>query len=51
MTRTRRIATAAVAAGIALGVMAAPAAACGGLIAPNGSVRLLRTYTLAAYLA
>ncbi|MDP9070751.1 MAG: DUF2330 domain-containing protein [Actinomycetota bacterium] len=37
---------------IALGVAvltAAPAAACGGLVAPNGSVRLLRTSTLAAY--
>ena len=37
---------------IALGtalLSAAPAAACGGLVAPNGSVRLLRTSTLAAY--
>ena len=37
---------------IALGVIplaAAPAAACGGLVAPNGAVRLLRTSTLAAY--
>src|SRR5436190_21964330 len=33
------------------GVMltAAPAMACGGLVAPNGTVRLLRTATLAAY--
>lgn len=28
---------------------AAPALACGGLVAPNGTVRLLRTSTLAAY--
>jgi len=28
---------------------AGPAAACGGLVAPNGTVRLLRTSTLAAY--
>ncbi|HEX2038758.1 MAG TPA: DUF2330 domain-containing protein [Acidimicrobiales bacterium] len=28
---------------------AAPAVACGGLVAPNGTVRLLRTSTLAAY--
>src|SRR5947209_13610675 len=49
MTRTRRIAAALAAAGFALGVAAAPAAACGGLVAPNGAVRLLRTSTLAAY--
>src|SRR5437763_9505309 len=49
MTRTRRIASALAAAGIALGVAAAPAGACGGLVAPNGAVRLLRTSTLAAY--
>lgn len=29
--------------------MATPALACGGLVAPNGTVRLLRTTTLAAY--
>ena len=37
---------------VALGaavLTAAPAAACGGLVAPNGTVRLLRTSTLAAY--
>ena len=37
---------------LALGVpvvVAGPAAACGGLVAPNGAVRLLRTSTLAAY--
>jgi hypothetical protein len=41
-------------AGLAVSVcavlaVAAPAAACGGLVAPNGTVRLLRTATLAAY--
>lgn len=38
--------------GIALAaafLTAGPAAACGGLVAPNGTVRLLRTATLAAY--
>ncbi|MFN2587700.1 MAG: DUF2330 domain-containing protein [Actinomycetota bacterium] len=30
-------------------VMAAPAWACGGLVAPNGTINLLRTTTLAAY--
>src|SRR3954451_2360704 len=29
--------------------LAAPAFACGGLVAPNGTVRLLRTTTLAAW--
>ncbi|HEX2700629.1 MAG TPA: DUF2330 domain-containing protein [Acidimicrobiales bacterium] len=40
--------------GIALAaavLTAGPAAACGGLVAPNGTVRLLRTSTLAAYTA
>jgi hypothetical protein len=32
-----------------LGAVAAPAFACAGLVAPNGSVRLLRTSTLAGY--
>ena len=32
-----------------LGLLAAPALACGGLVAPNGTIRLLRTSTLAAY--
>ena len=37
-------------AGLAvLGALAAPAAACGGLVAPNGAVQLLRTTTLAAH--
>src|SRR3954471_18119262 len=53
MTRARRsttrIAVSLAAAGLALGVAAAPAGACGGLVAPNGAVRLLRTTTLAAY--
>lgn len=40
---------AAVAAAVGLVAGAAPAGACGGLVAPNGAVRLLRTTTLAAY--
>ena len=32
-----------------IGVAAAPALACAGLVAPNGTVRLLRTATLAGY--
>jgi Uncharacterized protein conserved in bacteria (DUF2330) len=32
-----------------VGAIAGPVAACGGLVAPNGSVNLLRTSTLAAY--
>jgi hypothetical protein len=35
--------------GVAVIGWAGPAAACGGLVAPNGTVRLLRTSTLAAY--
>jgi hypothetical protein len=35
--------------GLALIGWAGPASACGGLVAPNGTVRLLRTSTLAAY--
>ena len=34
---------------VAVGVVASPAAACGGLVAPNGAVRLAQTSTLAAY--
>ncbi|MGH9155289.1 MAG: DUF2330 domain-containing protein, partial [Acidimicrobiales bacterium] len=34
---------------ISLVLVAGPAGACGGLVAPNGTVRLLRTATLAAY--
>ena len=43
----RRILIPAIALGIV--VLAQPALACGGLVAPNGTVRLLRTSTLAAY--
>jgi hypothetical protein len=34
---------------LALVLMAGPALACGGLLAPNGTINLLRTSTLAAY--
>jgi hypothetical protein len=37
------------AAGVAMVGGAVPAAGCGGLVAPNGTIRLLRTSTLAAY--
>src|SRR3954463_5699917 len=37
------------AAGILVGASALPAAACGGLVAPNGTVRLLRPPTLAGW--
>src|SRR3954447_23738655 len=49
---TKRLATTAVMGTVVvlmLGLLAAPALACGGLVAPNGTVRLLRTSTLAAY--
>ncbi|HET6706381.1 DUF2330 domain-containing protein, partial [Amycolatopsis sp.] len=45
----RRILAPLLAAGTALLVLAAPAAACGGLIGPNGAVNLLRTTTFAGY--
>ena len=48
----RKLLTLATGAGIAIAaavLTAGPAAACGGLVAPNGTVRLLRTSTLAAY--
>ena len=48
----RRLLSLATGAGIAAAatlLSAGPAAACGGLVAPNGTVRLLRTSTLAAY--
>ena len=48
----RKILSLATGVGIALAaavLTAGPAAACGGLVAPNGTVRLLRTSTLAAY--
>src|SRR5436190_5311092 len=49
MTKSRCIAAAVALAGVVIGLAAAPAAACGGLVAPNGAVRLLHTSTLAAY--
>lgn len=48
----RKLLTFVTGAGVALAaalLTAGPAAACGGLVAPNGTVRLLRTSTLAAY--
>ena len=45
----RRILAPLFAAGTSLLVLAAPAAACGGLIGPNGAVNLLRTTTFAGY--
>ena len=48
----RRILRAAVVSTIAAGLVlgsAASALACGGLIAPNGTISLTRTATLAAY--
>jgi hypothetical protein len=45
----RRLAAMTMAIGLALIGWAGPAAACGGLVAPNGTVRLLQTSTLAAY--
>jgi hypothetical protein len=39
----------AAAAAVSMMVMTGPAFACGGLVAPNGTVHLLRTTTLAAY--
>ena len=41
-TRNFRIAVSLAAAGLALGVAAAPAGACGGLVAPNGAVLRIR---------
>ncbi len=45
----RRFLGALLAAGASILVLAGPAAACGGLIGPNGAVNLLRTTTLAGY--
>lgn len=45
----RRLAVVMIAAALGVGAWAAPAAACGGLVGPNGAVRLVRTSTLAAY--
>src|SRR5687768_10840420 len=48
-TRMRRLLAAFAVALVITALAAAPAVACGGLVAPNGTVRLLRTSTLAAY--
>src|SRR5687767_1703693 len=45
----RRLLAASAVALLLTALAAAPAVACGGLVAPNGTVRLLRTSTLAAY--
>src|SRR3954462_1862297 len=45
----RKLAAALGVMALALAVSTAPALACGGLVAPNGTVRLLRTTTLAAW--
>ncbi len=45
----RRLPLTMVAVAVAVVGWAAPAGACGGLVAPNGTIRLLRTSTLAAY--
>src|SRR3954463_6327929 len=47
--RMSRWAVPTAAASVALGLMAAPAVACGGLVGENGTIRLSRTTTLAAY--
>lgn len=47
--RRRRFGTLIVMTGVIVVLAAGPSLACGGLIAPNGSVNLLRTTTLAAY--
>ncbi|HVF74126.1 MAG TPA: DUF2330 domain-containing protein [Acidimicrobiales bacterium] len=49
MRTTRRLLGALSVALVVSGLAAAPAVACGGLVAPNGTVRLLETATLAAY--
>lgn len=45
----RRVGMLFISAGLMVVVAAGPVLACGGLVAPNGSVNLLRTTTLAAY--
>lgn len=45
----RRTTASSLLAMLVIGVTAAPALACAGLVAPNGTVRLLRTATLAGY--
>jgi hypothetical protein len=47
--RLGRFAGAVVAGGLLVGLAAAPAGACGGLIGRNGAVNLVKTTTLAAY--
>src|SRR5882757_5012453 len=47
--RTIRRVSPALAATVALGLAAAPAGACGGLVGENGTITLTRTTTLAAY--
>src|SRR3954447_18004305 len=47
--RMSRWAVPTAAASVALGLMAAPAVACGGLVGENGTIKLTRTTTLAAY--
>ncbi len=49
MRPTFRWAVPAVAATVGLGLAAAPAVACGGLVGENGTIKLTRTTTLAAY--
>jgi len=50
MRTARRFIIASTAAAIgAVGGLAGPAAACGGLVGPNGTISLVRTTTLAAY--
>ncbi|HSL26819.1 MAG TPA: hypothetical protein VLA54_11095, partial [Acidimicrobiia bacterium] len=50
VTRTlRRIGFLTLTVAAALALAAAPALACGGLVGENGSIRLVRTTTLAAY--
>ena len=47
-SRTRLLAATALVA-VAIGLAAAPAGACGGLVGENGTIQLVRTTTLAAY--
>ena len=44
-----RLAVATALAALVIGVLAGPAAACGGLVGENGTIQLQRTTTLAAY--
>src|SRR5262245_23588035 len=49
LRRARRLLLPAGAGFLALGLTAAPAVACGGLVGENGTIQLTRTTTLAAY--